>query len=123
MGDSDTLQNDLADLLRALGLQDHARPQSPHEVFRECIEKVKRLRTAEAGLRADVINVRSYNDGLVKISKELEADRDRLSADNERLRAALVAMRDRDDRNGSLPPAYRTIIDQELNIQEPGGTK
>lgn len=34
----------------------------------------------------------------------------------ERCRTALVAMRDRDDRNGSLPSAYRTIIDQTLGI-------
>lgn len=37
------LQNDLRDMLRALGLPDSARPQSPHEVFRECIEEVKRI--------------------------------------------------------------------------------
>lgn len=32
----------------------------------------------------------------------------------ERLRAALTEMRDRDDRNGSLPAAYREIIDRVL---------
>lgn len=44
MDDSGVLQDDLRDLLRALGLPDGARPQSPHEVFRECIEEVKRLK-------------------------------------------------------------------------------
>jgi hypothetical protein len=34
--------------------------------------------------------------------------------ENERLRAAIVAMRDRDDRNGSLPPWYREQIDAVL---------
>lgn len=32
----------------------------------------------------------------------------------ERLTAALIKMRDRDDRNGSLPKAYRKIIDDAL---------
>lgn len=31
-----------------------------------------------------------------------------------RLRAALIEMQQRDDRNGSLPPAYRAIIDGAL---------
>lgn len=36
---------------------------------------------------------------------------DRLEAEIDRLTAALGAIRDRDDRNGSLPAAYREIID------------
>ena len=43
---SGVLQDDLRDMLVALGLPpDHPRPRSPHEVFRECIEEVKRIRT------------------------------------------------------------------------------
>jgi hypothetical protein len=38
------LQEDLSEMLRVLGLGDHARPQSPHEVFLECIAEVKRLK-------------------------------------------------------------------------------
>lgn len=36
------------------------------------------------------------------------------AADNARLRAALNEMRSRDERNGSLPPAYRMIVDDAL---------
>lgn len=42
--DSSVLQNDLRDMLRALGKDDGARPQSPHQVFRECIDHVERLK-------------------------------------------------------------------------------
>lgn len=31
-----------------------------------------------------------------------------------RLRMALIEMQERDDRNGSLPPSYRAIIDNAL---------
>lgn len=34
--------------------------------------------------------------------------------------AALVEIRDRDDRNGSLPPAYRAIIDAALTPSPTG---
>jgi hypothetical protein len=40
-------------------------------------------------------------------------------ADNERLLAALNEMRFRDERNGSLPSAYRVIIDAALAALEP----
>jgi hypothetical protein len=46
MTDTDVLQDDLRDLLRALGKYDSARAQSPHQVFRECIADVGRLRAA-----------------------------------------------------------------------------
>jgi len=42
----------------------------------------------------------------------------KLEAEIERLRAALQQMRSRDDRNGSLPPAYRMIIDDALGLDE-----
>lgn len=42
--ESSVLQDDLRDMLRALGLPDSAQPRSPHEVFRDCIEEVKRLK-------------------------------------------------------------------------------
>ncbi len=46
MTDSQILQDDLRDMLCALGMGDHARPQSPHEVFRECIARASRHRAA-----------------------------------------------------------------------------
>lgn len=44
--DNTILQDDLRDLLRALGMSDAARAQSPHEVFRECISAVEQLRAS-----------------------------------------------------------------------------
>lgn len=32
-----------------------------------------------------------------------------------RLRAALIQMQERDERNGSLPPAYRAIVEDALS--------
>lgn len=40
------MQDDLAALLRALGMSDHARPQSPHEVMQEAIREAEKLREA-----------------------------------------------------------------------------
>lgn len=40
--DPAVLQADLRDLLNALGMGDHARPQSPHEVFQGCVAEVRR---------------------------------------------------------------------------------
>lgn len=42
----DLVLEDLAALLRALGMGDHARPISPHEVMLQCIREVERLRMA-----------------------------------------------------------------------------
>jgi hypothetical protein len=43
---SESALADLGLLLRTLGLGDHARPQSPHEVMLEAIEEVRRLKAA-----------------------------------------------------------------------------
>jgi len=40
------MQDDIGDLLEALGDVRCARPRTPHEVLQECIERVRRLRTA-----------------------------------------------------------------------------
>lgn len=45
---SDIAQSDLAELLNVLGMGDHSRPQSPHEVFQEALG-VLRKRLAAAG--------------------------------------------------------------------------
>lgn len=46
MSNSDIAQSDLAELLTVLDMGDHARPQSPHEVFQEALG-VLRQRLAE----------------------------------------------------------------------------
>ncbi|WP_449411127.1 hypothetical protein [Methylobacterium komagatae] len=38
---SDLIQSDLRELLAILGLSDHARPQSPHEVFQHALSYLK----------------------------------------------------------------------------------
>ncbi len=43
--DYDVVLDDLRDLVRALGWADVARPVSPHDVMRQCIDEVARLRT------------------------------------------------------------------------------
>ncbi len=40
-------QNDLAELLTILGMGDHARPQSPHEVFQEALSVLRKRLGAE----------------------------------------------------------------------------
>lgn len=50
MTDYSVLQDDLAELLRALGLSDHARPYSPHEVMqREVLPAVQSLKSLLKG--------------------------------------------------------------------------
>lgn len=45
--DADVAQDDLAAILRALGVGDHARPQSPHEVvWQEVLPAIERLRVS-----------------------------------------------------------------------------
>lgn len=52
MSDASVMQDDLAALLGALGMGDHARPQPPHEVMLEAIAAVRRLRAERDGLKA-----------------------------------------------------------------------
>ena len=40
----DVLQNDLRDLLDALGMPSGAQPRSPHEVFRDALMRMKLIR-------------------------------------------------------------------------------
>lgn len=56
MTDTDVLQSDLRDMLRALGKFDGARPESPHEVFRECIADAIELRAENKRLRAALMD-------------------------------------------------------------------
>jgi hypothetical protein len=49
MIDSTEAQNDLAAILRALGLSDHARPYSCHEVvLRDVLPRIAELRAKES---------------------------------------------------------------------------
>lgn len=62
--DSGVLQDDLRDMLQALGLPDCARPQSPHEVFRLCIAEVQRLREQVLILEANQLRLRASLQAL-----------------------------------------------------------
>lgn len=44
MDENSLMQDDIGDLLRALGMFDGARSQSPHEVMREAIARVEQIR-------------------------------------------------------------------------------
>lgn len=44
MSDEDVMQSDLRELLLALDMGDHARPQSPHEVFQDALAEVRRIK-------------------------------------------------------------------------------
>jgi hypothetical protein len=48
---NEMMQDDLGALLRALGMGDHARPKSPHEVMLEAIQEAGRLKNIEHRLR------------------------------------------------------------------------
>jgi hypothetical protein len=67
------VHEDLALLLRVLGLGDHARPQSPHEVMLDAINEVGKLRQA-----ADVIAAQAAaaeRDAIIAVASELRAIR------------------------------------------------
>ena len=44
---NDLLQDDLKDMLRALGMFDGAQPKSPHQVFKQAIAEMKRQLAAQ----------------------------------------------------------------------------
>jgi hypothetical protein len=50
--EQDAVHADLSQLLRVLGLGDHARPQSPHEVMLDAINEAGRLRQSAEAIRA-----------------------------------------------------------------------
>jgi hypothetical protein len=51
--EQDAVHADLSQLLRVLGMGDHARPQSGHEVMLEAISEVGKLRQSAEVIRAD----------------------------------------------------------------------
>jgi len=53
MDDSSVLQNDLAEFCRLVGHFDGAQPKSPHEVFQECLARVKEMRARLAPFAAE----------------------------------------------------------------------
>ncbi|NEU14703.1 hypothetical protein G3T14_21730 [Methylobacterium sp. BTF04] len=59
--DAEALHSDLAELLTLLGIGDHARPQSPHEVFQEALGV---LRKRLVDLDAEAANF----DGMAEAS-------------------------------------------------------
>lgn len=70
----EVMQDDLSELLRALGMGDHARPESPHEVMQQCIAKARTL--AGEGDTLDVLarkyaELISQCEGLGKAQAEL----------------------------------------------------
>lgn len=62
----------------------------------------------------ELLGVTSQTDAVATLIKFTEAKVAELEADKARMERAIIEMRDRDDKNGSLPPAYRAIIDATL---------
>ena len=62
--DQSLMQDDLRALLRAAGMGDHARPQSPHEVMLQAVAEVERLRAALHAHRLDFAAPRPEHEAL-----------------------------------------------------------
>lgn len=109
--DSDIAQSDLAELLTVLGMGDHARPQSPHEVFQEalCILR-NRLATATAEaaqLQAEVEALKGASDmakAEVAFAQQDEVDGSSHASRRVRFRGILDAL------NGVGDPKLRTAL-------------
>jgi hypothetical protein len=67
------IHGDLSQLLDLLGLGSYARPQSPHEVFRQCLAEVGRRLKAHAG---GISDLRQLAEGCRELAAE-GADLDR----------------------------------------------
>ncbi len=80
---SSVLQDDLRDMLRALGMSDSARAQSPHEVFRECIAAVAVLRDHNTALAAVVQAARDQLGRGHRQECDFLADPDRFTEQDE----------------------------------------
>lgn len=72
----DAVQADLRELLGALGMGDHARPQSLHEVFQECIQEVRRERE-----RLDVVATFWEDEKRRRAEEKERADEEKARAD------------------------------------------
>lgn len=60
--DADDLQEDLRQMLEALGMSNHARPYSPHRVFQEALTEMKRRLVIDQELREAAKFARSAID-------------------------------------------------------------
>jgi hypothetical protein len=92
--EQDAVHADLSMLLRVLGMGDHARPQSSHEVMLDAINEVGKLRQSAEAIRADERNrFRRYAKAMSDGSDDLPALYDMAMASgarDERQRLAAV---------------------------------
>ncbi|WP_232629185.1 hypothetical protein [Methylobacterium sp. Leaf118] len=77
--DTDIAQADLAELLTILGMGDHARPQSPHEVFQDALSVLRRRlggtqRQPESAVAADEEDDREVDRILAMSGDDLRAE-------------------------------------------------
>lgn len=82
--------NDLARLLRALGLSDHARSISPAEVFDLCLREIEGLRQRIPDAEADALRLHREKMKWWDRAATTEADAAALREENERLRQVLA---------------------------------
>lgn len=67
--DSDLAQSDLAELLNVLGMGDHARPKSPHEVFQEALGVLRQRLAATEHPTSDTLQKLGAFDRKTKVNK------------------------------------------------------
>lgn len=83
MTNEDVQQSDLAELLAILGMGDHARPQSPHEVFQDALEVLRNRLTSSSTIEALIAEAKkqiTYWRERQRVEKRLE---DGVSEDSE----------------------------------------
>ena len=85
--------DDLAALLRALGLGDHARPETPHHVMLSAIAEVERLRAEPLRLLAQLERLRTEL-AQERVCHDCREFRAMKQAEVERLRAAHTEARE-----------------------------
>lgn len=68
--DQDALHADLSELLTILGMGDHARPQSPHEVFQKALGKVRER--LQLGRNVDAICAENLTLAATVRQREME---------------------------------------------------
>lgn len=73
--DAGVLQDDLRDMLQALGMNDGAQAKSPHEVFQEALTEMKRRLAADAGAVAWLVEWDEGGDHVHQFHLNEEAAR------------------------------------------------
>lgn len=121
-----TMQDDLAALLRALDMGDHARPQSPHEVM---LEAVARARAARQALQEWLAGHGGYGEtvhaarrAVRELVEELEAAETREHRQHVRAQCSdqecFILIGERDEATGRAERAESALAEAQAEIEE-----